>query len=324
MADKGIATALNFPLDSAKQAPKQNLRLPDAPRGINIKRASVNIPGLVKSTVRALMVQIAHVETGNDATFNQSDRYGKYAIHKNTLINYGYLSANGNTWLGLEGIDSTNSFLSSVSLQNRLMERFLREQYTACINIGAIQANDGIATVAGMLAVAHQFQDYTYASQSYNLNYVVSVGSNLSVYLGNIINNQDFSNLAFRYYEESNIGNIITELQQDNQLTSNLDLSKRKLSSLTETVNRQSVDTVQLVETALFANISGQTKQRALSTASTSITSLDNKLTSIYTSLPALRAKEWRQTGKINDSLNREGALFFNSGRYAVNTLGAG
>jgi hypothetical protein len=204
------------------------------------------------------------------------------------------------------------------------MERFLQEQYKTCIKVGAIKDNDTPTVVAGVLAVAYQFQDFTFSSQQYTLNYLINTTGNLTSYLGNILTYQNFSNLAYRYYEESGIASITTQLLQDNRITNNSNLNEKKLFSILEDINNSSVATVNLVGTALLSNIEGQSKQRALTSASQSITNLDNKLVNIYTNLPAIKAKEWRETAKMNDTLGRPGALFYNSGRYAVDTLNAG
>lgn len=178
MADQGILTAHTTSLSSNQKALRESLGLPTAPRGILIKRVHKDIPGLMRGDVKSLMVEIAQLETGNNESYNQNNRYGKYAIHKNTLINYGYLSDDGTAWLGVEGIQSAANFIASTKLQDRIMERFISEQYHTGIKVGAIKPNDGLDTVAGMLAVAYQFQDYTYATNN--------LAPNVSVILNNI------------------------------------------------------------------------------------------------------------------------------------------
>ena len=76
------------------------------------------------------------------------------------MINYGYLIENGEVWTNKDGIDSIATFLSNQAVQDGIMERYLTEQYKACIDAGVIEVGDTGDTIAGILAVAHQFQDH--------------------------------------------------------------------------------------------------------------------------------------------------------------------
>lgn len=323
MADQGILTASQVTLTSNQKAPREALGFPTAPRGVTIKRASRGIPGLLKGLVKALMLEIAYVETGNNLTFNQNNRYGRYGIHKNTLINYGYLNADGTSWEGVEGVSSADNLLASSGLQDRILQKFLSEQYTACVKVGAIKDNDNLATVAGMLAVAYQFQDFTYSSTNYDTSFLVRSGANLVVQLSNTLAYLGDANVVNSFYNESNIANVVNEFRQENFLTSTSTMSERRLYSIVEDLNTTSVNTTKVVKTALSSNIEGLSKQRAISSARANISILDNKIQSIYKNLPANRAKEWRTNGNIQDSLNRPGALFYNAGKYAISNLSA-
>ena len=323
MADQGILTAHTTSLSSNQKALRESLGLPTAPRGILLKRVHKDIPGLMRGDVKSLMVEIAQLETGNNESYNQNNRYGKYAIHKNTLINYGYLSDDGTAWLGVEGIQSAANFIASTKLQDRIMERFISEQYHTGIKVGAIKPNDGLDTVAGMLAVAYQFQDYIYSTTSYDTSYLVSRGANLVTQLSNTLNTLGYANVAYNHYVESNIGPIATDYRQ-NSISTNPSMSEKRLWPIIEDINDTSIKTVSVVQTALASNIEGLAKQRAIVTARESIGSFSTKLQNIYANLPANRAKEWREAGNVNDSQNRPGALFFNAGKYAINNLGAG
>lgn len=419
MADQGILTSSRVTLTSSQKAPREALGLSSAPRGVAIKRASQDIPGLLRSTTKALMLEIAYVETGNDSTYNQNDRYGRYAVHKNTLINYGYLSDDGTTWLGQQGVSSAATFIASVNLQDRIMERFLTEQYEACVLVGAIKDNDSIATVAGMLAVAYQFQDYTYSTNdiapnisviidsidyfannsavkittttnhnlthnksfviktnsNVNLNgtftvdkllsntsieylspnigiveeygftrswtsdggtisspavlskidtsYLVSRSANLTVQLANTLSYLGSSDTAYNHYVESNIGDIATEFRQKG-ISSTTTIDQRRLIPIVDDINTTSLRTTKIVQTALYANIEGAAKQRAIIDARANISILNYKIQQVYQNLPANRAKDWRLLGDVNDSQGRQGALFFNAGKYAITNLNAG
>ena len=157
--DQGIIVAKQSP-PTDSLVPQRNLGLPDAPRGVAIESIKSGIPGLRRSSVKALMAQIAFMETGNDLAYSLGPRFGRYAVHIKTLINYGYIIENGEVWTNKDGIDSIATFLSNQAVQDSIMERYLTEQYKACIDAGVIEVGDTGDTIAGILAVAHQFQDH--------------------------------------------------------------------------------------------------------------------------------------------------------------------
>ena len=157
--DQGIIVAKQSP-PTDSLVPQRNLGLPSAPVGVAIESIKSGIPGLRRSSVKALMAQIAFMETGNDLAYSLGPRFGRYAVHIKTLINYGYLNENGEVWTNKDGIDSIATFLSNQAVQDGIMERYLTEQYKACINAGVIEVGDTGDTIAGILAVAHQFQDH--------------------------------------------------------------------------------------------------------------------------------------------------------------------
>jgi len=157
--DQGIIVAKQSP-PTDSLVPQRNLGLPSAPLGVAIESIKSGIPGLRRSSVKALMAQIAFMETGNDLAYSVGPRFGRYAVHIKTLINYGYLIENGEVWTNKDGIDSIATFLSNQAVQDGIMERYLVEQYKACIDAGVIEVGDTGDTIAGILAVAHQFQDH--------------------------------------------------------------------------------------------------------------------------------------------------------------------
>ena len=154
----------NLGIDGAKKASftqgvnRAILDQPDVPTGAPTKQVKTNIPTLSSTDVRALMVQIAYIESNWDSTYNTPPRIGRYAVHEKTLKNYGYLSNTG-AYTGKDGIKSQVDFTFDNAVQDRIMERFILEQYPALIKVNAIRENDSKETVAGMLAVAYQFQD---------------------------------------------------------------------------------------------------------------------------------------------------------------------
>jgi hypothetical protein len=155
----------NLGIDDAKKATftqgvnRAILEQPDIPTGAPTKQVKPSIPILTSVDVRALMVQIAYMETNWDSTYNESPRIGRYAVHEKTLKSYGYKNSNTGAYLGKDGIKSEIDFTFDNVVQDRIMERFILEQYPALIKTGGIKDNDTKETVAGMIAVAYQFQD---------------------------------------------------------------------------------------------------------------------------------------------------------------------
>ena len=491
--DQGIIVAKQSP-PTDRLVPQRNLGLPSAPLGVAIESIKSGIPGLRRSSVKALMAQIAFMETGNNLAYSVGPRFGRYAVHIKTLINYGYLIENGEVWTNKDGIDSIATFLSNQAVQDGIMERYLVEQYKACIDAGVIEVGDTGDTIAGILAVAHQFQDhisayrtsftipnevyitanvsrvsnvafintfpathsfgsgrtvtvdtglgksnlanvlltslngvktvgnvinlyeFDYSDQqegnaniavtvdtgtvtslaqypvssigsaneslsdvsptglrtlfvqglpvqvsgagTYNgiyeihtmtdttnnstfrlgkaitsniatgtvsrlrntdLSYIIARTSNLAVQLSNTLSYLGSADTAYQHYVDSGIADIAGDFT----LTSATPLNKRKLYVTIEDLNNSAIRTTQIVQSALFSNISGLAQVTAIGSAGANITILNNKIESVYTSLIASKVKEWKvQADLIVDSQGRPGSLFFNAGRYAVNTLG--
>jgi len=155
----------NLGIDDAKKSAftqgvnRAILDQPDIPTGAPTKQVKPSIPILTSVDVRALMVQIAYMESNWDSTYNEPPRIGRYAVHEKTLKSYGYKNANTGAYLGKDGIKSEIDFTFDNVVQDRIMERFILEQYPALIKTGGIKENDNKETVAGMIAVAYQFQD---------------------------------------------------------------------------------------------------------------------------------------------------------------------
>jgi hypothetical protein len=438
------------------------------------------------------MAQIAFMETGDNLAYTVGPRFGRYAVHIKTLINYGYLIENGEVWTNKDGIDSIATFLSNQAVQDGIMERYLVEQYKACIDAGVIEVGDTGDTIAGILAVAHQFQDhisayrtsftipnevyitanvsrvsnvafintfpathsfgsgrtvtvdtglgksnlanvlltslngvktvgnvinlyeFDYSNQqegnaniavtvdtgtvtssaqypvssigsaneslsdvsptglrtlfvqglpvqvsgagTYNgiyeihtmtdttnnstfrlgkaissniasgtvsrlrntdLSYVIARTSNLAVQLANTLSYLGSADTAYQHYVDSGIADIAGDFT----ITSATPLNERKLYATVENLNNSALKTTQIVQRALFSNISGLPKVTAIGSAGANITALNNSITSVYTSLIASKVKEWKvQADLIVDSQGRPGSLFFNAGKYAVKT----
>jgi len=480
--DQGIIVAKQSP-PTDRLAPLSLLGLPSAALGVGLPSIQNDIPGLRRNSVKALMTQIAFMETGNDLSYSVGPRFGRYAVHIKTLINYGYINENGEVWTNKDGIDSIATFLSNQAVQDSIMERYLTEQYKACIDAGVIVVGDTGDTVAGFLAVAHQFQDhistyrtsftvpnevyitanvsrvsnvafintypvahsfgsgrtvtvatssnvtlngtqtvgnvinlyeFDYTNQqagnanialtadtgtvtssaqypvssigsaneslsdvspaglrtlfvqglpvqvsgagTYNgiyeihtmtdttnnstfrlgkaissniasgtvsrlrntdLSYVIARTANLAINLANTLSYLGSADTAYQQYVDSGIADIAGDFT----ITSATPLNERKLYATVENLNAASLRTTQIVQSALFSNISGLAQVTAIGSAGANITILNNSITSVYTSLIASKVKEWKvQADVIVDSQGRPGSLFFNAGKHAVKT----
>ena len=477
-------------------APRTQLSRPSTALGVSIPSAKTDIVGLRRSSIKSLMTQIGFMESGNNLAYNIGPRFGRYATHIKTLINYGYITENGEAWTNKEGIGSLSTFLRNQAVQDSVMQRYLLEQYQALLDAGVFEVDIPGDIICGYLAVSHQFQDHisTYrtsftipeeiyitanvsrvsnvafintfpVAHSYGTGRTVTVDTNLgksnlaNVLLtsingvktvGNVINLFEFdytdqhegnANIAITVdtgtvtslaqYPVSSIGSaneslsdvaptglrtelvqglpvqvsgagtfngiyeihtmtdtvnnstfrlgkaitsniatgtvsrlrntdlsyivartntLITELANtlaylgspdtafqhyvdsgisdiasDFTLTSTTPLPERKLLSTVEQLTTESLKTTRIVQNALFANVEGLDKLRAIGSAGANIDILSNRVSSVYTSVIATKVKEWKIQGDaIVDSQGRPGSLFFNAGRYAFTTLAAG
>ena len=66
--DQGIIVAKQSP-PTDRLVPQSNLGLPGAPLGVAIESIKSGIPGLRRSSVKALMAQIAFMETGDNLAY---------------------------------------------------------------------------------------------------------------------------------------------------------------------------------------------------------------------------------------------------------------
>jgi len=151
----GIAKAASTPL--IDKAPRTLLSDVDAPYGSTMTKINDNIPTLTKFETKCLMIQLAYMESQSNLAAVTANKFGKYQATDYLLQKYEYRDTNG--WTGLDGVDTDDVFLASSKIQDKIMQRFLEESYPVLISAGAIQENDTKDVVAGMLAVAYQFQD---------------------------------------------------------------------------------------------------------------------------------------------------------------------
>lgn len=151
----GITQAASAPI--INPAPRTVLTGNNLPRTSGLTKVNNSIPALNSFEVKCLLLQISYMETSSNIAAVSGDRLGQYHVTEYLLEKYGYLDSNG--WTGLDGIDEEELFLDSSSIQDKIMLRFISETYPKLIQTGALRANDTKEIVAGMLAVAYQFQD---------------------------------------------------------------------------------------------------------------------------------------------------------------------
>lgn len=105
-----------------------------------------------------IMLGSNHTISG-DITFNVSPlKLGKYQTSEWLLIQDGYKNADG-TWKAKDGVDSNDVFLESSDVQDEIVGNFMQKQYAELIKVGAIREGDSKDIIAGMLALAYQYQD---------------------------------------------------------------------------------------------------------------------------------------------------------------------
>lgn len=92
-------------------------------------------------------------------SFNVSPlKLGKYQNSDYLLTKYGYKNSDG-TWATKDGVDSNEIFLQATEVQDNIVSTFLQEQYRELIKQNALRDGDNKEIVAGMLALAYQYQD---------------------------------------------------------------------------------------------------------------------------------------------------------------------
>lgn len=109
-------------------------------------------------TNNQIMLGSNHTASG-DIQFNVSPlKLGKYQNSDYLLTRYGYKNTDG-SWAAKDGVDSNEIFLQAIEVQDNIMNSFLQDQYAELVKQGAIRDGDSKETVAGMLALAYQYQD---------------------------------------------------------------------------------------------------------------------------------------------------------------------
>jgi hypothetical protein len=330
-------------IDDAKKttfsqgAPREFLSIDNAPTGRVLQKIDTSVPILLQSEVRALMMQIGYVASNWDTqkTNYTTGDLGRYQVSKKTLVNYGYRFSGNLDFTGKDGIKYDTEFLFDNNVQDRIMEKFIVDQYQALIKNGGIQKNDSKETVAGMIATAYQFQD---------------ANPSLSDAMGalNLLNTSDLvgsaGSLSNNLGSSLSFGSGATQSTIDSQLSSSGVLSSAQTvlnqnptSLLSKTGNStdkalpaalqkivdQSKASVESAKAALSPQLTQMQAFAKKQAAQVDVSKLKSSATELATSIPANKAKEWRLKGKEKDSQGRPGSLFFNAGRYAIQVLAA-
>lgn len=336
----GPEQARNQPF--SKGATRDLLVAADAPLGAPTPKVKSTIPQLRESDIKALMVQIAFMETANDSTYNTPPRIGKYAVHNKTLINYGYKFSNGAAYTGKDGVTTEIEFTFDTNVQDRIMEKFLLNQYQACIKSGAIKDNDTKEVVAGMLAVAYQFQDANPSLQqglSSATGLMGSLGSadtaglvsaasgltsslNSSLLPGSGASIESVTSSLISSGINAVAANIKASIPKTTTINAGTSADKKVTTGI-PTITDSAAKTADSVKAALAPGLEGSAAQLKTAAAKIDVSKFKGQADDFANSLPANKAKDWRQNGKEKDSQGRPGALFYNAGRFAIQNLSA-
>ena len=314
-----------------------------APIAVALPKVKDSIPILLQSEIRALMLQIAWMETQNDFSKNADPRYGRYLIHNKTLINYGYKESNGTKYTGKGGITTDNELIFNNDIQDRILEQFIVDQYRALIKAGAIRDGDKKETIAGMIAVAYQFQDAnptlggtlsTLGQSAVGLitgggesSGLVSAASGLT---SSLTSSLSFGSGATSSTIENQLTNSGLVQSAQGLLNSNpINATQsgvtvdKSLPATAKNVVDQAKKTTASVKEALAPELAGVEATAKKAAASVEVEKLKKSASDFASAIPAQKAKDWRETGKEKDSTGRPGSLFFNAGKYAIQVLSA-
>jgi hypothetical protein len=302
---------------------RSGLETPLAPKGIPLKKIKDSVPILLQSEVRALMLQIAYMQTSDTMDYKSGTNIGRYAISQKTLKNYGYMFSGNTTFTGEGGVKSEIEFLYDTVAQDRIMERFLSDQYTALIKNGGIKDGDKKEIVGGMLAVSYKFQDATPTLSSLtSVASIVSSATSLASGLQNSLSPISGATASDAAAQLSSSG--IVSAAQD-ILNKNPTLpaatqggtNDKSIAAAAKGILDTAKTTAESVKTALTPVADNMKQQANKAASSVEISKLKAAASEMVTMLPANAAKDWRNKG--GDTATD----FFNAGRYAINVLAA-
>jgi hypothetical protein len=352
-----------------KGAPRSLLDEPDAPIGVPLAKIDDDIPILLENEVKALMVQIGYMATEWDyqKTNYDTHQYGRYQVHPKTLRNYGYMFSGNLDFTGKDGIYYSTEFLFDSNVQDRIMERFIKDQYRALIKAGGIRKYDTKEIVAGMIAVAYQFQDanpsvssLTGLMSGIDMTSIISGSGDLSTVLSSTLasgqtqigkstsvlsTNSTLSSTSGSFANQVNASDVPATLQKltptlfnaaasgdpaaakaavessgikdqyaklGSSTVQTIDPSKDKLAGLPNEVKSQ-----------LNPGVTGSTDQAKLVAAKVDVAKLQAGASDFASSLPASKAKSWREKGTEKDSQGVAGSFYYNGGKHAIRILAA-
>lgn len=319
--DVGITESKGKPFN--KGLDRGGLETPIAPKGIVLPKVKDSVPILLQSEIRALMLQIAYMQTNDQIDYTGQSTVGRYAIHQKTLKNYGYMYSGNTTYTGQDGVTSETEFKYDTNAQDRIMERYLVDQYRALIKNGGIKDGDKKETIAGMLAVSYGFQDASPSLSSLTslaggISSVTSLASGLTNSLSPISGATAESAVA--QLTSSGVVSAMQDIINKNPTApaaASGATTDKSIKAMAQGVVDQSKKTVESVKTALTP-IADNFKQQANKTASSvEIQKLKATASEMTTMIPANAAKDWRDKG------GAKGYDFFNAGRYSINVLSA-
>ena len=147
-------------------APYNTMSRDDAPSPSVISSSSA-IPGLLTAQTKALMIQIGYAESDLNYENLDSTRgmIGRYNINSLLLKAYGYTNGNdvfnSSNWLGKDGMTSADDWFVDKGVQEKVMEQIINDYYKALVANGGIKDGDDVCTVAGMIATAYFFREYS-------------------------------------------------------------------------------------------------------------------------------------------------------------------
>lgn len=330
-------------IDDAKKttfsqgAPREFLSIDNAPTGRVLQKVDKTIPILLQSDVKALMMQIGYVASNWDTqkTNYTTGDLGRYQVSKKTLVNYGYRFSGNLDFTGKDGISYDTEFLFDHNVQDRIMEKFIVDQYQTLIKNGGIQQNDSKEIVAGMIAVAYQFQDAspslsdaTGALNSLSTSDLASTAGSLGNSLGSSL---AFNSGATQATIDSQLGNSGVYTSAETVLSQNPTslISKtgnstdKSIPAALQNILDQTKASVESAKAALSPQLTEMQALVKKQAAQVDVSKLKSSASDFANALPANKAKEWRIKGKEKDGQGRPGSLFFNAGRYAIQILAA-
>jgi hypothetical protein len=155
---------------------------------------------------------------------------------------------------------------------------------------------------------------------------LVSAASGLASDLGGLLSTAAAPLQAASQLAQSGVSSIAQNLQSAlptvSVSSSGVAVDTQALSGIPN-ITGTATATAQSVQTALDPALQGSAAQFKKAAAKVDVSKLKATGDDYANSLPAAKAKEWRQKGKEKDSQGRPGALFYQAGKFAIQNLNA-